>query len=85
MNLMHQSTHLFCPVSLLIVIYRDLYQWWAQYLESTGDIESSLRYYELAHDWLSLVRLLCYLGSYEKAVQVANKVDDKASAYVNFA
>jgi intraflagellar transport protein 140 len=58
-----------------------LYLWWSQYLESSGEVEAALRYYELAHDWLSLVRLLCFLGTYEKAVQVANKVEDKASAY----
>lgn len=66
---------------IMVFISRELYQWWAQYLESSGDVESALRYYELAHDWLSLVRLLCFLGSYDKAVQVATKVDDKASSY----
>jgi len=50
-------------------------------LESTGEIESALRYYELGHDWLSLVRLLCYLGNYDEAVKMAEKAEDKASAY----
>jgi intraflagellar transport protein 140 len=64
-----------------VIISRELYQWWAQYLESTGEVESALRYYELGHDWLSLVRLLCYLGNYEGAVKMAEKAEDKASAY----
>lgn len=31
------------------------YKWWAQYLESQGDTEEALRYYELAKDFVSLV------------------------------
>lgn len=60
---------------------KELYQWWAQYLESSGDTESALQYYELAQDWLSLVRLLCFCGDHDKAVVVSEKVSDRAAAY----
>lgn len=63
------------------MICRELYQWWAQYLESSGDTESALQYYELAQDWLSLVRLLCFCGDHAKAVIVSEKVADRAAAY----
>ncbi|ODN03568.1 hypothetical protein Ocin01_03073 [Orchesella cincta] len=65
----------------LLGIFRELYQWWAQYLESSGDTESALQYYELAQDWLSLVRLLCFCGDHDKAVIVSEKVSDRAAAY----
>lgn len=32
-----------------------LFKWWAQYLESQGDTEEALRYYEMAKDYVSLV------------------------------
>jgi intraflagellar transport protein 140 len=59
----------------------DLFQWWAQYQESGGEIEAALKYYELAKDWLSLVRLLCFCGDMEKAAAITEKVNDKASCY----
>ena len=31
-------------------------RWWAQYMESTGEMESALHFYTLAKDYLSLVR-----------------------------
>lgn len=34
-------------------------KWWAQYMESSGNIKAAKYYYELAKDYLSLVRLLC--------------------------
>lgn len=60
---------------------RELYKWWAQYLESGSDIENAMHFYELANDWLSLTRLLCFTGTIDKAILLTEKVDDKASAY----
>ena len=39
---------------------KDLKRWWAQYMESTGEMELALNYYELAEDYLSLVRAVSY-------------------------
>jgi intraflagellar transport protein 140 len=50
-------------------------------LESTNEIDGSLTYYEMAEDWLSLTRLLCYCENIDKAVLVAESVKDKASCY----
>ena len=44
-----------------------LLKWWAQYQESTGNMESALKYYAAADDQISLVRVYCFCGS-EKAV-----------------
>jgi intraflagellar transport protein 140 len=37
-----------------------LLQWWAQFCESNGDFVSAVRYYNVAEDALSLVRLYCF-------------------------
>ena len=45
---------------------RNIYKWWAQYLESQSDMDSALRFYECAQDYLSLVRVHCYMGNIQK-------------------
>ena len=60
---------------------KDLKRWWAQYMESTGEMELALQYYELAEDFLSLVRVYCYCDNLEKAAEIANGSGDKAACY----
>ncbi|MGH0115385.1 UNVERIFIED_CONTAM: hypothetical protein FKN15_000020 [Acipenser sinensis] len=60
---------------------KSLYKWWAQYLESQSDMESALRYYECAQDYLSLVRVHCYLGNIQKAAEIANETGNRAASY----
>ena len=36
-------------------------------------MESALRYYEQAQDFLSLVRVHCYLGNVQKVAHLADK------------
>ncbi|XP_064178375.1 intraflagellar transport protein 140 homolog isoform X2 [Anguilla rostrata] len=60
---------------------KSLYKWWAQYLESQSDMESALRYYEYAQDFLSLVRVHCYLGNIQKAAEIANETGNRAASY----
>ena len=60
---------------------KDLKRWWAQYMESTGEMELALQYYELAEDYLSLVRVYCYCDNLEKAAEIANSSADKAACY----
>ena len=60
---------------------KSLKRWWAQYMESTGEMELALQYYELAEDYLSLVRVYCYCDNLEKAAEIANSSGDKAACY----
>ncbi|XP_023147519.2 intraflagellar transport protein 140 homolog isoform X1 [Amphiprion ocellaris] len=60
---------------------KNIYKWWAQYLESQSDMGSALRFYELAQDYLSLVRVHCYMGNIQKASEIANDTGDRAASY----
>ncbi|KAM9837971.1 intraflagellar transport protein 140 homolog [Aulostomus maculatus] len=60
---------------------KNIYKWWAQYLESQSDMDSALGYYERAQDYLSLVRVHCYMGSIQKASEIANNTGDRAASY----
>jgi intraflagellar transport protein 140 len=33
----------------------NLLKWWAQYIESTGDMEAAFKVYQTAEDWFSQV------------------------------
>uniref|UniRef100_A0AAZ3SV38 Intraflagellar transport 140 homolog (Chlamydomonas) n=1 Tax=Oncorhynchus tshawytscha TaxID=74940 RepID=A0AAZ3SV38_ONCTS len=46
-----------------------------------SDMESALRYYEYAQDFLSLVRVHCYLGNIQKASEIANETGNRAASY----
>ncbi|XP_073409706.1 intraflagellar transport protein 140 homolog [Dendrobates tinctorius] len=58
-----------------------LWKWWAQYLESQSDLDAALRYYELAQDYLSLVRVHCFLRNIQKASEIANDTGNLAASY----
>uniref|UniRef100_A0A3P8VSN0 Intraflagellar transport 140 n=1 Tax=Cynoglossus semilaevis TaxID=244447 RepID=A0A3P8VSN0_CYNSE len=58
-----------------------IYKWWAQYLESQSDMDTALLYYERAEDFLSLVRVYCYIGNIQKASEIANETGDRAASY----
>uniref|UniRef100_A0A8D0HMH8 Intraflagellar transport protein 140 homolog n=1 Tax=Sphenodon punctatus TaxID=8508 RepID=A0A8D0HMH8_SPHPU len=60
---------------------KTLWKWWAQYLESQADMESALRYYELAQDYFSLVRIYCFQGNVQKAAEIANETGNWAASY----
>ncbi|XP_043945229.1 intraflagellar transport protein 140 homolog [Protopterus annectens] len=60
---------------------KNLWKWWAQYLESQSSMESALKYYDLAQDYLSLVRVHCYLGNIQKASEIANETGNRAASY----
>lgn len=46
--------------------FRSLHKWWAQYMESLGEMDTALQFYEMAQDFLSLVRVYCYCGNMDK-------------------
>lgn len=54
------------------LLCRTLWKWWAQYLESQAEMDAALRYYELAQDYFSLVRIHCFQGNIQK-VSVSGK------------
>ncbi|XP_037026669.1 intraflagellar transport protein 140 homolog [Bradysia coprophila] len=58
-----------------------LLKWWAQYIESTGDMESAFKMYQRADDWFSQVRILCFLGQLSRADSVAKLSGDKSACY----
>ncbi|XP_047485121.1 intraflagellar transport protein 140 homolog [Penaeus chinensis] len=60
---------------------KSLRRWWAQYLESTGEMETALQFYEAARDHLSLVRVYCYCNNLQKAAEIANETGDRAACY----
>ncbi|NXI44534.1 IF140 protein, partial [Galbula dea] len=60
---------------------KSLWKWWAQYLESQADLESALRYYALAEDYFSLVRVHCFQGNIQKAAEIANETGNWAASY----
>ncbi|KAJ3047714.1 hypothetical protein HK097_011283 [Rhizophlyctis rosea] len=60
---------------------KSLSQWWAQYLESTGDVAGAISHYERAGDTLSLVRVLCYAGAVSQAMTVAEQSGNIAALY----
>jgi len=58
----------------------DLAKWWAQYCESNGQYDKALQFYGRAGDLLSVVRVLCFQGEFERAEErmldaVSNSVD----------
>ncbi|XP_006901968.1 PREDICTED: intraflagellar transport protein 140 homolog [Elephantulus edwardii] len=60
---------------------KTLWLWWAQYLESQGEMEAALHYYELAQDYFSLVRIHCFQGNTQKAAEIANETGNLAASY----
>lgn len=59
----------------------DMLKWYAQYVESTGDMESAFKIYQKAEDWFSQVRILCFLGQLSRADSVARHSGDKSACY----
>lgn len=44
-------------------------------------MDSAIQFYEAAQDHMSLVRMYCYFGQFEKARSYAEKCGDKAACY----
>ncbi|KAJ3377487.1 hypothetical protein HDU92_008241 [Lobulomyces angularis] len=61
--------------------FENLKKWWAQFTESQGDYPTALKYYELAEDILSTVRVYCYCGKMQQAIELAQKTKNSAAAY----
>jgi intraflagellar transport protein 140 len=59
----------------------ELFKWWAQYLEAQGMLQESLGFYREAHEWGSVVRLLCMCSDVSNAVKIALETGDAQGAF----
>lgn len=59
----------------------EMLKWYAQYIESTGDMENAFKIYQKAKDFFSQVRILCFLGQLSRAEAVAKNSVDKSASY----
>lgn len=84
------SCHIFrCPPPPLLFLSHKLSacppvpcaQWWAQYLESTEELDEARKYYAAADDALSLVRVYCFCEEIDKARELVRASKSKAAAY----
>ncbi len=60
---------------------RGVRKWWAEYLESMGEWEQAMQFYETAKDFYSLVRILCFNGQLTRAAEIVEESGCKAAAY----
>ncbi|XP_055541505.1 intraflagellar transport protein 140 homolog [Wyeomyia smithii] len=59
----------------------ELLKWWAQYIESSGDMEGAFKVYQKSDDCFSQVRILCFIGQVGKADEIARNSGDRAACY----
>jgi intraflagellar transport protein 140 len=60
---------------------KQLLNWWAKYCEGNGEYQEAINLYTECDDFLSQVRLYCYIGTLKKAAEIVLKSNDKAAAY----
>lgn len=65
-----------------IPLYSEIHKWWAGYLESLGDCDQAMQFYEMARDFPSLVRMLCSNGNFERATEIVEESGSQAAAYL---
>uniref|UniRef100_A0A914H1B1 Intraflagellar transport protein 140 n=1 Tax=Globodera rostochiensis TaxID=31243 RepID=A0A914H1B1_GLORO len=60
---------------------REMYKWWAHFLESQGDMATAKIYYQSADDFLSVVRIECHNGQVQEAAKIVDQSDSRAAAF----
>jgi len=55
-----------------------LLKWWAAYLESIERFDKAKKFYNKAEDFLSLVRICCFKGEFQKAAEIVQESGDRA-------
>ncbi|EDS36288.1 che-11 [Culex quinquefasciatus] len=86
-NLMHNVSQLLMDDPAALKKYMqgtkdpELLKWWAQYIESSGDMEGAFKIYQKSEDWFSQVRILCFIGQVGKADEIARNSGDRAACY----
>ena len=64
-----------------MLIYSELYKWWAKYLHSRGHLKAAINYYEKANDILALTKIYCDLNDVVK-VRICDLVSFSAFPFV---
>ncbi|XP_035773197.1 intraflagellar transport protein 140 homolog [Anopheles albimanus] len=59
----------------------ELLRWWAQYVESSGEMEGAFKIYQRSEDWFAQVRILCFIGQVVRADEIARTSGDRAACY----
>ncbi|XP_050099800.1 intraflagellar transport protein 140 homolog [Anopheles aquasalis] len=59
----------------------ELLRWWAQYVESSGEMEGAFKIYQRSADWFAQVRILCFIGQVNRADEIARASGDRAACY----
>lgn len=65
----------------MFYLYRGVRKWWAEYLESMGELEQAMQFYEAAEDYHSIVRILCFNGQTDRAMTLAEESGSRAACY----
>jgi intraflagellar transport protein 140 len=60
---------------------KSLYMWRAKLCESKAQWDLAFKYYDLANDYLSLIRIRCFQNNFEEAKRIAIETKDKAASY----
>ncbi|XP_003373232.1 intraflagellar transport protein 140 [Trichinella spiralis] len=55
--------------------------WWAQFLESRGQLDEAMKAYTKANDICSVIRILCHQGNAKEAVNLAETTNDRSAYY----
>ena len=76
-----QLSHKTLLIKIYAAVYSEVCKWWASYLESLGEYQQALQFYEVAKDIPSLVRVLCSTGNFDKAAEVVEESGSRAAAY----
>eukprot|EP00606_Chrysophyceae_sp_TOSAG23-5_P000414 GSChrysophyteH2.ASY1.ANO1.1513.1 assembled CDS len=58
-----------------------LMKWWGKYLESNERFDKAKKYYSKAGDHLSMVRIACFKGDFDRAAEIVHETSDSAAAY----
>lgn len=57
----------------------DLFKWFASYCESMQRVDDAIKYYSYAKDYMSIIRIYCCLGRFDKASSYSLEKNDLAA------
>ena len=60
---------------------KEVLRWWAKYCEANSQFEDAQAWYQQAEDTLALVRIHCFRGEVDRAVEIVNETEDAAASF----
>ena len=60
---------------------KGLNKWWANYLESQNKFDLALKYYKLADDFQSIIRILLFQDELKQAKEICLEKNDPSACY----